>query len=305
MKTDTYLAGSSFPEISRPPGTAALLRYGTPRIQLFQPLRILQLLAFMVGCFVPSWVQSQPEWEKVWSIPQNARWIAADQLRQLYVVTPSNEVIKYSSEGEVLYRYNNNTLGTLQYLDATDPFSLLLYYPDYQVVQVLDRTLNLMAEFRLWQYGIFQPRAIGMANDNQLWIYDEAVFRLKKLDPNGKVLAQSDDLNLLLGKQPRPDMLLVRQNRIWLLDSEQGIIVFDNFGQYSHTLTLQNLSRIRIFDDKSIWCFVQHEWKCFDALTFLPRTVHIPADLAANPHTIIFPDYLFTLEPDGVSAWKQ
>ncbi len=297
MKTEKYLAWNRFPEISCPSGVAQLFRYATPRI--------FNLLALILGCLMPWWTQAQPEWEKAWTIPQPAKWIAADQLRHLYVVAPSNEVIKYSSEGEVLYRYNNNTLGNLHYLDATDPFSLLLYYPEYQVVQVLDRTLNLMAEFRLWQYGIFQPRAIGMANDNQLWIYDEAVFRLKKLDPNGKVLAQSDDLNLLLGRQPRPDMLLVRQNRIWLLDSQQGIIVFDNFGQYSHTLTLQNLSRIRIFDDKSIWCFVQHEWKCFDALTFLPRTVHIPADLTANPHTIIFPDYLFTLEPDGVSAWKR
>jgi hypothetical protein len=301
MKTDIFSVGNPCVEFS-----CRRFVFGNPwgffiRFDLFHQL--LFTVIFLSGSLYLS-VAAQTSWHKAWEIQQSAKWIAADQLRQLYVVTPSNEVIKYNAEGLELYRYNNNTLGTLQYIDPTDPFSLLLYYPDYQVVQVLDRTLNLLAEFKLWQYGIFQPRAIGMANDNQLWIYDEAVFRLKKLDPTGRVLAQSDDMNLLLGRQPRPAMLLVRQNRLWLPDPELGILVFDNFGQYSHTIPLKGVSQIRILDDRYLWCFVKDKWEGFDFRTFQLREFNIPEFLTTPPQTIIFPDCLYTVGQNSVSAWK-
>jgi len=301
MTTDRFSESNA-----RPASGSCRFMIGKPIYISFRLLPFFRILfpTLILSHLFSHHITAQTDWNKTWEIPLPAKWIAADQLRQLYVVTPSNEVIKYNEDAQELYRYNNNTLGTLQFIDATDPFSLLLYYPDYQVVQVLDRTLNLLVEFKLWQYGIFQPRAIGMANDNQLWIYDEAVFRLKKLDHTGRILAQSDDLNLLLGRQPRPAMLLVRQNKIWLPDPNLGVLVFDNFGQYSHTIPIAGVRKIRILDDRNIWCFVQNQWICFDALTFLPREFSIPEALAASPHTIIFQACLYSLNQNSIAAWK-
>jgi len=63
-----------------------------------------------------------------------------DQLRNVYTVTKTNEVIKYTPSGQIQFRYNNNTLGNLAFIDATDPFNLLLFYPDFRRVILLDRT---------------------------------------------------------------------------------------------------------------------------------------------------------------------
>ena len=51
-----------------------------------------------------------------------------DQLRNVYTVTNTNEVVKYTPNGKIQFRYNNNTLGNLTFIDATDPFNLSLIH---------------------------------------------------------------------------------------------------------------------------------------------------------------------------------
>ncbi len=249
-------------------------------------------------------VQAQSGFRERFRITQPAKLIAADKLRQLYIVTPGNEVIKYSADGQLLYRFNNNTLGPLEHIDATDPFNLLLYYPDFQVVLILDRTLNLLGEYNLWSFGISQPRTPCMANDNLLWIYDEAGFRLKKLDRQGHVITQSDDLNLLLGRQPSPSALLARNNRVYMNDPKSGIHVFDNFGQFQKTLSVTGAVRFWIPDDESLW-FFRGVWECLDPATMLPRLESLPAGIIENEQALFFRERIFTLQNRDVVVWEK
>lgn len=176
-----------------------------------------------------------------------------DQLRNVYTVTKTNEVIKYNPAGEVQFRYNNNTLGNLVFIDATDPFNLLLFYPDFRSVVLLDRTLSETGAFDLFNLDVIDVPAVGISSDNNLWIYDDIKFILKKIDRNGKVVQESNNVSLVLDKTLTPNFILERSNALYINDPECGILVFDLFGNYTKTIDVKGLSQFQIIDQQLVY----------------------------------------------------
>lgn len=178
------------------------------------------------------------------TLPVKARFFTTDKLLQVYVVTTGNEVVKFNSSGEQVFLFNNNLLGDLSHIDATNPFKLLLYYSEYLTIVTLDRTLNPTGEIRLNELNLLEVQAVGLSNDNQVWLYDEQGRKLRKLDQSGRILFETADLNQLLGKTIHPTQLLERDNRVFLNDPEYGIFLFDNFGQYLNTLDIKGAKNL-------------------------------------------------------------
>jgi hypothetical protein len=176
-----------------------------------------------------------------------------DQLRNVYTVTNTNEVIKYSPAGQKQFRYNNNTLGNLTFIDATDPFNLLLFYLDFRRVILLDRNLTETGVFDLFDLDVIDVPAVGISSDNNLWIYDDIKFILTKIDRNGDVILESNNLNLLLEKTLMPNFILERNNILYLNDPEVGILVFDLFGNYTKTIDIKGLKEFQIIDQQLIY----------------------------------------------------
>lgn len=186
-------------------------------------------------------------------IPLSTPFFTTDRLTNVYTVSPSNEVIKYNREGQEQFRFNNNTLGTLTYIDATDPFNLLLFYPDYRTVFLLDRTLTQTEEFNLFDLDVMDVPAVGISNDNNLWIYDDVKFVIKKINRNGEVLLESNNLNLLLGAVITPNFILERNNTVFVNDPEKGILLFDLFGNYIKTIDIKQLRQFQVIKDQLVY----------------------------------------------------
>ena len=187
------------------------------------------------------------------TIDIKAKFFTTDKLSQIYVVTEQNEVIKYDPSGNEMFRFNNNRLGDLQHIDATDPFNILLYYADYMTVVTLDRTLNQTLEFDLINLNLLEVKAIGMSNDNNIWLYDDVTFKLRKVDRKGQVLLESDDLNLLLFYTPSPNFILERANTVYVNNPETGVLVFDLYGKYIKTLDFKNLNDFQVINNQLIF----------------------------------------------------
>ncbi|MEO1627950.1 MAG: hypothetical protein AAFV25_22565 [Bacteroidota bacterium] len=174
------------------------------------------------------------------------QYFTTDKLQQCYAISPTNELIKYNREGKELFRYNNNWLGELAIVDATNPFNLFLYYPEYMTVITLDRTLNETSTYNFFDLDLTDVQAAGMSNDNNIWLYDNIRFTLKKIDRQGNVLLESNNLNLAIGHSIDPNFLVERNNQVYLNDPELGILVFDNFANYLHTLPLKSLRHFQV-----------------------------------------------------------
>jgi len=184
------------------------------------------------------------------TLPRPGRYFTVDKLQQVYLVDSSNTVYKYSPDGREVFHYNNNTRGRLAYIDPTDPFNLLLFYPELQSIATLDRTMNETAVLHLFSAGIVNASAAGLSIDNNFWVYDQATFQLSKIGRNGQVLVTSDNLSAQLTAPPRARQLTAQNNMIYLTCPGQGVYVFDNFGQFHQLLPYPEVERVQLLKGK-------------------------------------------------------
>ncbi len=224
---------------------------------IMEKLLKYRIVGFSVWCLLPFLLVGQSEksvdYSLLHTLEISSPVFTTDQVRNVYTVTSTNEVIKYTPTGQIQFRYNNNTLGDLSFIDATDPFNLLLFYPDFRSVILLDRTLSETGAFDLFDLDVIDVPAVGISSDNNLWIYDDIKFVLKKIDRNGAVVQESNNLNLVLGKTLAPNFILERSNALYINDPEVGILLFDLFGNYTKTIDVKGLTQFQVIDQQLIY----------------------------------------------------
>ncbi|MBI5915439.1 MAG: hypothetical protein HY842_08685, partial [Bacteroidetes bacterium] len=224
-----------------------------------------------------------------------AKNFTTDNLGNLYLLTPDNEVIKYTPDGQEQFRYPNKTLGEATYLDATNPFHLLLFYPEYQTVLTLDRTLSLTGQFNLLQFGLLGAQAVGMSGDGMLWVYDETSFLLKKMAADGTVVVRSADLSLATGQSFRPNFLVEREQTVFVNDPAVGVLVFDVFGQYRKTIDLKGLQEFQVLDDQLIYNRDGQLWS-FHLKALLEKPFSLPVQLPQGSKVRVGNGLLYVLD---------
>ncbi len=231
-----------------------------------------------------------------------ARFFTTDQLQQCYVVTPDNEVIKYSNEGKLLFRFNNNRLGELAHVDVTDPFNVLLYYTEYFTVILLDRTLSQTGEYNLYDLDVVEVRSVGLSNDHNIWIYDDVVFKVKKINRNGQKLAESDDLSMVLGQRIQPNFIMERNNWVYVNDPEIGILQFDLFGQYVRTIDLLGLDRFQVHNKQLIYQ-QDNQLYAFHLEALTTKSIALPQNKTGKNNIQIQKDRMYIQEGELVSLF--
>lgn len=156
---------------------------------------------------------------------------AVDPLQQLLVVDSTGLLKLYDANGIPRFQYHNTTSGELIHIDATDPFNLLLFFPEQQRIVLLDRTLSDRAALDLRTTDVIYATAVGRSHDNNIWVYDEPAGRLLLLDERGDIVRTSNDLRISEGISQGATHLLRQGQEVWLYFPERALAVFDNLGQ--------------------------------------------------------------------------
>jgi len=184
------------------------------------------------------------------TIPINSTYLTTDNLQNSYVATGEGKVIKFDKKGIPQFEYNNNRLGRVGKIAVKNPLNILVYYPDLAVIIILDRTLSVIKELNLYDLDILAPKGIALANDNNIWVYDEITAVLKKLNPEGRTLFESRNLNQLVQKQLNPSFLQEKNNEIYLSDTKNGLFIFDAFGQLKQTVPIKGIDQFQVLDQQ-------------------------------------------------------
>ena len=158
--------------------------------------------------------------------PLEADEIYIDPLDNIYLVSKLDEIVKLNANGQPQFRFQDQKLGNLSLVDVSNPFNVLLYYPEFQVIVILDRTLNESGRVRLSAFGLFDVEAVGMSSDNQFWIFDELNGTLKKINTTGKILSESQQIPTVLGIQVEPVRVLEVDQLVYVQCVHAGLLVF-------------------------------------------------------------------------------
>jgi len=172
-------------------------------------------------------------------ISGNFSQMTADVLGNVYLLSQDLRLKKYNPNGDSLSVFNDvKKYGKVYSMDATNPLKLLLYYRDFSTVVELDRMLNPQNAIDLRKLNIFQQKAVALANDNNIWVYDELESQLKKVRQDGTLQFATTDLRQVLTSLPSPKQISDQDATVYLYDPQVGVLQFDYFGTYKNTIPL-------------------------------------------------------------------
>jgi hypothetical protein len=225
-------------------------------------LNIIFLLSFstFIGCAqtkpIPATLQSTPNrtdsnftFER--SIPGNYIYMNVDMLDNIYVITAGNQLKKLNTRGDSLAAFNDvKKYGNPSYIDVNNPLKILVYYKNYSTVVILDRLLTQRNTINLRKQNIFRVKAIATSYDNNIWVFDEQDFKLKKINEEGNLVQESSDMRQLVENVPSPQLIIDNENLVYLYDDKKGFYIFDYYGGLKNTIPFLNWADIAISGNK-------------------------------------------------------
>ena len=237
------------------------------------------------------------------TLPINCTYLTTDNLQNVYAATEKGQIIKFDQQGYKQFEYNNNRLGQVRKIAVKNPLTILVYYPDLAVIIILDRTLSVIKELNLYDLGILSPKGIALANDNNIWVYDEVTALLKKISPEGKTLFESRNLNQLVQKQLNPSFLQEKNNEVYLNDTQNGLFIFDAFGQLKQNIPIKGIDQFQILDQQIV-IWKKEQIYLLDATSLEATPLPLPINRKAIKMMTINGNLVYVALADTIAVYQ-
>jgi hypothetical protein len=195
--------------------------------------RFIKLIAVFLLVFIHNngFAQNDSSFQLLQTIKTNAIDFAVDNLGNILLLSPGNQLKKISARGDSVAVFNDvRRYGKLSTIDVSNPLKALLYYKDFSTIVVLDRFLNIRNTIDLRKLGLLQVKAVGLSYDNNIWLYDELDAKLKKIGEDGTPLSEGIDFRLLFEEAPSPVQIIDQEGFVYLYDPARGLYAFDYYG---------------------------------------------------------------------------
>lgn len=210
---------------------------------------ILFFFCFCVSMSTPlaSTAQSDSAFQFIKTIKGQFTYFNVDNLDNVYLITEANRLKKIKPNGDSVAVFNEvKRYGNPSYIDVNNPLKTLIYYKNFSTIITLDRFLTTRNIINLRTQNIFLVNSISLAYDNNIWLFDEEDFKLKKLDEQGRPLQETVSWRLLFDSVPAPQRIIDRENFVYLYDPEKGFYVFDYYGAFKNRLPFLNWSNVEV-----------------------------------------------------------
>lgn len=191
--------------------------------------------------------------DKLFSLGEDLFDLEADHLGNLYLLH-ADQLIKTDQEGNEIARFSRPDLGMPEIINVYDPMRVLLHYPEFNQVVVLDNRLNLrFPPVELFSLGFVDVPCVALADENFLWLYDQVKDQLVKLDMRRmQIVFRTPPLTQLLERETEP--LLMRSNvRGVFFLMKEGLARFDAMGNWMGFIPASDIDDLHIVDDA--WTF--------------------------------------------------
>lgn len=160
-------------------------------------------------------------------------------------VASSQEIMTYRSD--TLYARNSLlTYGPLHTADFSNPLKILLFYKASGQLVFLDNTATLLSQpVDLNGLGLEQTTSACLSYDNGIWLFTSDQVRLQRLDAQLQVVVEVPQADRMAGMPGfQPQQMLEAHNRLWLLDSKMGLVLYDVFGGWIFSWHFPGLQRM-------------------------------------------------------------
>jgi hypothetical protein len=221
--------------------------------------------------------QSLPLEKELFSIHHNADHFTTDQLGNVFLWN-ENFIWMYTNTGDSLAAFNSRKYGAISHVDATNPYEILVFFSDYNLILFLDNYLsNNGKEIDLQSHGYDQISNACKSRANGIWIYDAIQQRAIHLDNSYKKDKETLNLSQWFNERVTPSQLLEFNNQLFI-GSPQAVYVFDHFGTFKKKIPLVNVNDFQLVNEE---------------LRYMRDSVfcsYSPKDFKETCRTILLPD---------------
>lgn len=281
----------------------ALIRYSLKRCKYLAVCiraSFCLLLCFPGGAAIAQ-SNTTTRYELLDSFNVKANEISVDNFGNYYVIS-DNQVLKFDRDGKYSERFEEVHNGKIGSLDVSNPFKILVYYPDFLKVVILDKFMTFLISYDFFSIGYQNVSAVGTSADGNFWFYDNVNYLLKKIDVSGNVQLQSQPLNQLTDKIINPNFILEKNGQVFMNDPDAGILVFDNFGAYYKTIPIKGLHKFHILQEQIVY-YQDNKLRSYNPLTFEARMISLP-DSNGVVEAVIEKQRIAILKSDHVDFYR-
>ena len=199
------------------------------------------LLGFILFTFSCKTLKTEKKEEKT-------SFISQDKLGNLYQISDM-KIVKYSSKLDTLQSNSIFSNGTITSFDSRNPMQLILFYNQQQEIILLDNTLSQTNKIDLLFFE-WIDLACSSNRDNSFWLYSITTQSLIKTDKTGKITNRFKNIAQLVQKNINPTQLIEYENEVYLLDPDEGLFVFDLFGNFTKRIQLEKTENVKFYNKK-------------------------------------------------------
>ena len=103
------------------------------------------------------------------------------------------------------------------------------------------------------QEGFEQISLAATSHSNGFWLFDPVNFRLIRYDQELKRSHESLNLAQIIQEEFHPTDMKEYMNRLYLVDSKIGVVVFDIYGNYVKRIPIQGIMKLRFADGRLVY----------------------------------------------------
>ena len=262
-------------------------------------MKQFSFILFLLVCYSSSVAQTDTSFHLVKTIKGDIVDFTVDNQDNIYILNSRNQLKKLNANGDSVAVFNDvKKFGKATYIDVSNSLRLLLYYKDFSTIVVLDRFLNVRNTIDLRKKNIFQVKAIALAYDNNIWLYDELENKLKKVNEDGKLLQETPDFRLLFGEAPSPQTIFDQDKFVYLYDSAKSVFVFDYFGALKNKILITGWKNFKVVE-KYIYGSSEKILHRYEINSFRLDDWKLPQQLKDVKSFNFSTNYLYALSKNG------
>lgn len=211
-------------------------------------------LAYLVLLGWPLWVVAQRSGDStvVKSVAvKNIDKITHDQFYNIYISTLNGQIHKYDKNGTFLLSNSPTKPQAIDQIEGSNTIRIFCFYKDLQEFNYFDRFLTFENPIKLDPQLIGYAKTATTSSDNSIWIFDEADYSLKKYDPIQQKILQNTNCGFIFEKGEHSITYMREyQNKLYLLEKDSCIYIFDNLGNFNKQIKMPNVKQISFFNDE-------------------------------------------------------
>jgi len=159
--------------------------------------------------------------------------ISIDNIGELYFL--EDDILRKGED----YVFSDSSIGPLSKVDFYNNFKLKLWYSNYNTLVILDNFLNEITRVNFNEISsLYEISDISSANENNIWVFDESVTRIKKFDFFKKLLIDNIETQIdgkLIDMKSNYNYLWVLTKNFLYKINYNGLIIFktENKNEFS------------------------------------------------------------------------